>query len=464
MHNVVNIAERHSVGRIIPTKVFVADVARRASALYFSKELGFELQDSLPPIMRVLSKGMQHPVAVITGTDNRHLVIDALTQKKPEFLDSLILEFLKNSDTQNTESYITRSPMNCLDTMEIYQVQALSDSLLLCLDGMRGEAGIADITTDSMVHLARLPKNVKEQFRDSRNSAAWDQYVQMGVKMTQVQLAYAPNETNSDLIVALTQMYFKSDEERRRDTGMAKQMDLRGRMARWKSRPSHHQGSRPAQLDTAHGATISLTGIAPQRIHGVSVMSGGTKDFYSSNQDSQFVVTYADKSGEHLLIPRSKIYKSDSAFNFRGYTLVSALLDGRILLSHPRNSIFGTYDTVNRVFNAMRPVGPLALLCNASTFEKRISGFLAPDLLVDTAGKRFVVVSWAVSDPTSKYAPLGLIINVYDAITGGHLYSKAFYTNADAGIVRFKPFNVLNNVLYAISQGDKSTSLVKIRL
>ena len=463
MHNVVSIIGRHASTRKIPARVFVTDV-RKSSAKYFSDELGFPLQDSLPPLMRTLSRGMQQPVAIITATDERYLVIDALTQKKSEMLDSLIGAFLRNSRETNTESYLTSTALTSVDMFEITHVQALSDSLMLCFDGMRGEAGIVDIHRDSLVHHARLPKQIAEQFRNDKNSEAWDQYVQMGVKMTQVQLAYAPSETSNDVVLAFSQMYFKSEEERQRDTGMAKQVDLRGRLARWVSRSSNLHGSRLDPTDTARVSRIGLIGLAPQRIGGVSIFSGGTKDYYSSNPDSQYVATYADDTGEHLLIPRSRISHPDSAFNIRGYTFISAMLDGKVMISHPRNSIFGLYDTVKQVLTTLRPYGPLALLCNSQTFEKRVSGYIGPDFLVDTSARHFISVSYAAIEPKSTRAPFGVVINVYDVDTGDHLYSKAFNTTSDLSVFRFKAFNIVNNVLYAISQNDNATSLVKIRL
>lgn len=463
MHNIVSIADRHLGDRKFRTSVYVTDV-RRPSARYYSNDLGFKLQDSLSPLISTLSKGMQQPIAIITGSDERYLVIDGLTQKEPSYLEVLISDFLKTCQDVETESYVTRSVTKCLDSMEINQVQILSDSLLLCFDSMRGEAAIVDVANDTMVHLARLPKMIREQYRNEQNASAWDQYVQMGVKMTQVQLAYVPSTKDKDITLAISQMYFKSQEERSRDTGRAKQVDLKGRMARWTSRFADDAGIRLDASDSTCSSMIGLIGLAPQRINGVTVFSGGTKDYYSANPDSQYVVSYADHSGEHLLIPRSAISHRDSAFNIRGYTFVSAMLNGRLMISHPRNSIFGLFDTIDHKFIALRPFGPLALLCNANTFEKRLSGFIGPDFLVDTARRQFIAVSYASIDPASNSPSLGMVINVYDATTGGHLYSKAFYTKSDLSRFRFKAFHVDNDVLLAISQSDDSTSIIRIRL
>ena len=463
MHNVARIVEHYRPARKVLTSVYVSDV-RKSTAKFFSDELGFAFRDSLSPLMQTLTKGMHQPLVIISGTDGRYLIIDALHKRRTDVLDTLIGSFLRRSNESRTESYILRTPLKSVDTMEITHVQALSDSLVLCYDAVRGEAGIADISGDTMIHTARLPRRIKDQFRSAGNADAWDQYVQMGVKMTQVQLAYAPSALNNDIVLAFSQMYFKSDEERRKDTGMAKQVDLRGRMARWVSRSSAQSGNDDDQGDTACVSRISLLGLAPQRVGGVSVFSGGTRDYYSSDPDSQFVVAYANESGEHPIIPRSHLSHPDSSFNLRGYTFASAMINGRLMISHPRNSIFGIYDTVGKELLPVRAVGPLALLCNAKTFEKKVSGYIGPEYLVDSAADQFLCVSYAAIDPQSQSAPLGLVLNVYNATTGEHQYSKVFNTESELAVFRFKVFNIINDVLYAVSQNSRSTTLVKIKL
>ncbi|MBU3680070.1 MAG: hypothetical protein FGM32_10775 [Candidatus Kapabacteria bacterium] len=463
MHNFERIVRRHlPANDSIPTRVFITDV-RKAAARYYSEQLRFELQDSLDPLQRQLTKGMQTPIAVLSGTDRRLLVVDDLTKKDPAMLDSLVGAFLAQSLDPVQHSYIESSPLRSLHEVEISSVQSLSDSVVLIFDRLRGEALIASITNDQMLQRAQLPASVKYQFKDSTNEKIWTEYERMGVKMTQVLCAYVPDTANHKIVFAITQYYLMNDGATGSAAGTDQNKRISGRNARWQFRPDTNDGARH-RTDSATQSMIGVFGLAPQRIGGVTLLNGGTKDMYSNDPDAQFIVTYADEKGEHLVVSRSHVSSKDSSFDFSSLTRLSGMYEGRVMIANFFNGVFGVFDTASRRIHHLQPMGPLHALFNNKTRVIKVGGFIGPYMLLDTAQRRFHVVSLSVVEETLKSAPLGLVVNTFDFDSGQHLCMKAFYTETEIGLRSLLPFNVRNAVLYAVSQGEGSTELVKIKL
>lgn len=463
MHNFDRIVRRHlPANDSIPTRVFITDV-RKAAARYHSEQLGFELQDSLDPLQVQLTKGMQTPVAVLSGTDRRLLVVDDLTKKDPAMLDSLVGAFLGKIQNSVQPSYIESSPLGSLHEVEISSVQALSDSVVLIFDRLRGEALIASLANDRMLHRAQLPASVKHQFKDSTNEKIWTEYERMGVKMTQVLCVYVPDTANRNVVFAITQYYLLNERATGSATGTDQTTRIAGRNARWRCWLDTYDGAGP-RTDSATRSMIGVFGLAPQRIGGVTLLNGGTKDMYANDPDSQFIVTYANEKGEHPVVSRSHVSSRDSSFDFSALTRLSGMYEGRVMIANFVNGVFGVFDTVSRRMNHLQPMGPLHVLFNTKTRAIRVGGFIGPYMLLDTAQRRFHIVSLSVVEETLSYAPLGLVVNTYDFDSGQHLYMKAFYTETRIGLRSLLPFNVRNDILYAISQGEDSTELVKIKL
>ena len=463
MHNFEKIVRRHlPANDSITTRVFITDV-RKAAARYYSEQLGYELQDSLDPLQIQLTKGMQTPIAVLSGTDRRLLVVDNLTKKDPTIVDSIVGAFLAQSRNSAKSSYIESSPLGSLHDVEISQVQALSDSVVLVFDRLRGEAMIASLTNDRVLSRAQLPASVKHQFKDSTNEKIWTEYERMGVKMTQVLCVYVPDTANRNIVFAITQYYLVNERATGSAAGTDQTTRIAGRNARWRCWLDANDGAGP-RTDSATRSMIGVFGLAPQRIGGVTLLNGGTKDMYANDPDSQFIVTYANEKGEHLVVSRSHVSSRDSSFDFSSLTRLSGMYEGRVMIANIGNGVFGVFDIVSRRMNHLQPMGPLHVLFNTKTRAIRVGGFIGPYMLLDTAQRRFHIVSLSVVEETLESAPLGLVVNTYDFDSGQHLYLKAFYTETKIGLRSLLPFNVRNDILYAISQGEDSTKLVKIKL
>lgn len=447
-------------GDTLRTYVYVADV-RKAAARYYSEQLGVELMDSLHPTYAELIKGMQTPIAVITGSDNRLLIIDALTQKEPKTLDSMARAFMSRSTDEKQSSYLKTTPLASLHEVEVATVQAISDSVGLVYDRVRGEALLVSMPDDRILTHARLPPDVRYQFRDSANAQQWSEYERMGVKMTQAYCAYVTDTPDQAIVFGLSQYAIKGTSAA--DGTAAAETRLSGRNARWQC-PIKAAQKHTAQSDTATGTNIAVFGTAPQRFHGVTMLVGGTNDAYSNNPDSQFIASYANASGEHLFLSRSHVSHRDSTFSFYSLTKLSGMYEGRVMVANCVNGVFGIFDTVQHVFRHIEQVGPIRAMCTTKGAATKVGGYIGPYLLVDTVRRQYHVVSLSVVEANVKSGPLGVTVNTYDFDSGKHVCLRTFNTITELGMRSLIPYHVRDSILYAVSQSDDATVLVAIKM
>ena len=448
----------------IPAVVYVAG-ARRRTAEELARSIGFPLADSLPTDVAALTRGMHMPIAVLRSTANRYVIMDNLSR-----YDKGDLEMLLRSSAAVASSgspYVQQKPISCLDSLSLSGFQALSDSTLFVYDNISEAAAVVDIIRDTITRFARLPDAVRYRYRTAQNERYWNGYQQAGVRMTSMYCAYINGVSHDSITFCLSQMQVIEDTTQRSGDGSGEvPTRLKGTGSRWLSvTPSVELA------DSTDGSHVfphrnGIFGFARQRLSAVTILSGGTKDFESTNPDSQSIVVCVRDGIEYPLVTRSHVNndngKSDN-FNFRGYTAISDIQQGRVLLANARNEMFGIYDTRTQTIRSINPTGPLASVCSSAMFTSQFPSYVGPELLVDPETNTFIAITYRSVDELAPSNKLGVIVSAFDA-EGEHLHTKVFDEPMEKRVQKLWFCHVSNGHLIGLNETESGFELIRLKL
>ncbi len=460
MRNLYTIVQSVRGSTDIPVEVHV-EGSRKRTAEVLAEQIGFPLLETLPADVSEIISGMRRPVAIIRGPSMRMLVIDNVTQRSLDFMTETIRGSSAITSRTDSSEYLRTTPLTCLDSIELSGFQALSDSTVLVYDKIQMQAAVVDVRQDRIIRLARLPDAVGLQFKTADVAQEWEDYEQHGVKMANMYAAYLPGITADSIVFCISQMRLVPDTLGSSASGTS--LRLKGRGARWISVPEDHLLSDSQLQANVHGAINGLFGCARQRLGDISVLSGGTQDFFSENPDSQTIAVYVHHGVEHPLVRRSNPSLGPRTFDFRSYTFVSDMHDGRVMIANPRNNVFGIIDTATGRIRNVMSVGPLATLVNSETFDATPRSFVGPNFLIDPQRDSFVAISYRTVNDLGKAQRLGIIINTYDS-NGELLYSKVFDEVTEKRSNRLWFYHILNNQLLGFNENNSTLELVTLDL
>lgn len=441
--------------------------ARKHDARFLAEKLGISLRDSLPETMRIMTKGVSVPAAIVMAPNGTALVLDALTGRDIDELTNLIERHVTNVMGTPPDSMFSAQRLSCLDTFTIAPtLQSLNDSLMLAYDRLRERMMIVDWRQDRIIHTSQIPLSVRNQYKTSEVAAEWEALERAGVEMTSLHGGYVPDLDNQRVVLCISQMSLEPDTTTTHDASQTQQgTTLEGRVARWEDHIQPIPGRNRA--DTAYETIIGLRMNAPQRLDDVSVFGCGYA-YTTTNPDSLFVAGYADATGEHPLITGLMLAGGDSSFNFeyhRTITNVSAIINRKLLISSYANNVFGMFDTTEKRFTPLRAVGSLALVCSAATAAPSLRfGFGSPYFLVDRDRRLFYAITPRWEFPYPDTTPYALALHAYSVDSGKLEYIKWYSAPARTPRAGLQPFHIQDDMLHVFCQDDDYATVLKIPL
>lgn len=440
---------------------------RKSDARFLADKLGIPLRDSLPEVLQIMTNKVSIPAAIVLAPNGTALILDALTGRDPQDLMALIERHVLDVMQTPSVDVFKSQRLSCLDTLTIPTLQSLNDSLMLAYDRLRERVMIVNWRQDTIRHVSTLPTAVRNQYRTSEGASEWDALEKAGVEMTSVTGGYVPTLDNNRVVLGITQRYFVTDTTTAVDDSKV-QMGrfLGGRVARW---PDNFKATPWSDaIDTAYAMNTVLNHNAPQRIDGVTVFSCSYA-YSTTNPDSQFIAGYADANGEHPLVTGLMLRGGDTSATFEyrmSLTEISAMTDGKMLISSYANNIFGTFDTTEKRFTPLRMVGALALTCSAATgASDRTLGFYGPYLLVDRDRNLFYAITprWDFPYP-EEATPYALALHAYNTESGKLEYIKWYKAPTPSPLAGLQPFHIQDGKLFVFCQDDDEAHVLMIPL
>ena len=462
MRNLVSMLSRHLKHRTVAASLHVRN-ARRITAKGIADQAGLSLVDTIPEDLRLSTSGMRLPLVVIGCSADRRLIVDDLYHRSPEFLTSIVDELPDSLASESREPYLITKQLRSMDSIGISWYQALNDSAVLFYDKVGDQAAVVDTRRDRVIRRARIPDAVRNQYRTPELAADWDALQKRGGKLTRLYSAYVHDEFYDSITFCISQSRITKDTVNVDTLGSVQQIKIMGVGARWLSLRDDEEVPDTVILSRVAPSRNWLMSTALQSLSRVSVLSGGTKNFYSSNPDSQTIAVYVRDGVEHPLVRCSDVKSDQGEWDFSGYTEVSDIHKGRLMIANASNDVFGLYDTTKRTLHNIEPVGPLSYVLTKSGVNKQKSPFWGGRFLVDNDKDRYVIVSHRLVDESSTSNRLGVIVSTFSA-DGDLLQTKVFDEQLTGPPMKLEFYHVSDGYLLGIHESYEGVSSVRLKL
>ncbi|MBU3679778.1 MAG: hypothetical protein FGM32_09260 [Candidatus Kapabacteria bacterium] len=350
-----------------------------------------------------------------------------------------------------------------MDSISISGYHALDDSTVLFYDKVGDQAAVVDTRRDRVIRRARIPDAVRNQYRTPDVAADWEQVQRRGGKLTKLFSAYVHDELYDSITFCISQSRIIKDTANAGMPGAMERINIKGIGARWLSLRDDEAVPDSVFLSRVTPSRNGLFSTAHQRLSGVTVLIGGTKNYYSSNPDSQTIAVYVRDGAEHPLVRCADVKTGLDDWDFSGYTMLSALHKGELMFANTNNDVFGLYDTTKRTLQSIDPTGPLSYVLTKNGINKPNSPFVGASLLVDADKDRYVVVSFRRPAASSTSNRLGVIVSTFST-DGDLLHTKVFDEQLTGPPMKLGFYHVSDGYLLGLNESYEGVSLVRLKL